>query len=479
MAQSKGHKSVTTLTAGRKDSSKAIILFHGYTGSPQDFGTLPEELAEKLDAYVIAPLLPGHGTVVSDLLPIDLEDLFQAAKAAVLEIADNGNRQIVVGGHSLGAYLAMLVAADREVGMYVSAVFTSVIPVKLRIPFSFPFAQFLAKRKTLWEKHFSETALRERKKSFYYTQMPGKALSLVIRGRNLLAKQGKHIKCSVLAVHDSHDALAHTESANISCKHIPPGRCSICILNTGRHNLFLSELKDVPLHNTIVDFCGKALRQHTPKKNVAAIVPTYNEGKRIEPVLKALAACPDISKIVVVDDGSAEPPTWIRDAYPDIELIEHSRNRGKGAALQTGVEATDADYLFFCDADLVDLLPEHVSTMIRKVTSGAYRTFLGIRSNPEQRIVPLFALNTGERCLLRSDWLNLPPFYKKGFRVETGLNFYTIKKKGVFGHAVFPYYQTLKEQKYGFWKGFKQRLLLIYEVGTAWLRIVCIDLWRT
>ncbi len=213
------------------------------------------------------------------------------------------------------------------------------------------------------------------------------------------------------------------------------------------------------------------------EKRVAAIIPTYNEGQRLRPVLESLSECGIIQEIIVVDDGSTYPPLW-STTFPKVRLIRHEKNVGKGAAMESGIRATNATYIFFCDADLIGFLPEHAEAIITPVISGTYRTFLGIRANPEQQAVFLFALNSGERCVYRTDWETLPAFYKKGFRVETGLNFFAKKNGDKFGYKVLSYRQTLKERKYGMWEGIRERWRMIYEVGTAYLRIILFDFWR-
>ncbi len=214
------------------------------------------------------------------------------------------------------------------------------------------------------------------------------------------------------------------------------------------------------------------------KSIVTAVIATYNEEERILPVLDTLVRCSDVHEIIVVDDGSRSPVNVYASKYPTVRFLTHERNKGKAAAMETGVQAAKGEYIFFCDADLLGLQPEHVSGMIRPVLDGTYQTFIGIRFNPEQRAVKLFALNSGERCVKKSDWNALPQFYKTGFRIETGLNFRVKKSGGKMGYAVFPYRQTIKEKKWGFWRGLRQRWIMTKEVGVTYCYIVFYDFWK-
>lgn len=200
----------------------------------------------------------------------------------------------------------------------------------------------------------------------------------------------------------------------------------------------------------------------------AAIVPAYNEQSRIGPVLEALALCPFLCEIIVVDDGSDPPLASVVEKFP-VRLIRHERNKGKAAALQSGVAATTCDFVFFCDADLVNLRPDDVAALIMPVVSGEYRMSIGIRSNFAQRAIFWFAINSGERCLPKVDWLELPPFYKHGFRLEAGLNMRAWRQKRRILYLQLPYVQTARERKYGLVRGVQSRLWLCADVLVAWI----------
>ena len=110
---------------------------------------------------------------------------------------------------------------------------------------------------------------------------------------------------------------------------------------------------------------------------VCAVVPAYNEAGRISRVLDTLAASPSVAEIVVVDDGSADGTGAIAAAHPSaaesrLRVLYHSPNRGKGAAMMTGADATSADVIVFFDADLIGLTPEHVESLVAPVRSGEH-----------------------------------------------------------------------------------------------------------
>ncbi len=56
------------------------------------------------------------------------------------------------------------------------------------------------------------------------------------------------------------------------------------------------------------------------------------------------------AEIIVVNDGSEDGTAQVaHDA--GVRVIEHDRNRGYGAALRTGTEHADREYVLFCDSD--------------------------------------------------------------------------------------------------------------------------------
>ncbi len=95
------------------DSSTAVVLFHGWTATPWEFRVLARVL-RAAGVAVYAPLLPGHGTVPRDLEDVDAQAMIRAALMAY-DGAQRRHERVIVGGASMGALLAFIVAQRRRV----------------------------------------------------------------------------------------------------------------------------------------------------------------------------------------------------------------------------------------------------------------------------------------------------------------------------------------------------------------------------
>ena len=140
-----------------------------------------------------------------------------------------------------------------------------------------------------------------------------------------------------------------------------------------------------------------------------------------------------------------------------------------------GVKNTKANIIFFCDADLNNAKAEQFRQIISPVVSGEFDMFLGIRNNLSQKTWNFVANLTGERAVRRDLWEAIPDFYKKRFRIETGLNNLIKKASYKVGSKRFDYLQTFKEFKWGIFKGTIWRYWMYYDVVTATLRAKFFD----
>jgi dolichyl-phosphate beta-glucosyltransferase len=95
---------------------------------------------------------------------------------------------------------------------------------------------------------------------------------------------------------------------------------------------------------------------------LSIIIPSYNEEQRLPESLTIIFNFLNEHKmlrnteVIVVDDGSHDRTSAIVQQkqvhWPQLALISYQPNRGKGAAVRTGILASHGDYIFLCDADL-------------------------------------------------------------------------------------------------------------------------------
>lgn len=106
---------------GPPNAKTAVLLVHGFTGSPWEVRPLGEALAAR-GYRVHAPLLPGHGSTPEAMLWVTWREWLSAAEDALARLA--GFERLVVSGLSMGALLGTLLAArhpSRVAGMALMA----------------------------------------------------------------------------------------------------------------------------------------------------------------------------------------------------------------------------------------------------------------------------------------------------------------------------------------------------------------------
>ena len=123
-------------------------------------------------------------------------------------------------------------------------------------------------------------------------------------------------------------------------------------------------------------------------KKLSIVIPAYNEGKTIHFILdkvKDVTLINNISKeIIIVNDCSTDETEKSIEQYiaehPDlnIQYYKHEVNKGKGAALHTGIKKASGEYLIIQDADL-EYDPQEYNDLLKPVVNGFADVVYGSR----------------------------------------------------------------------------------------------------
>lgn len=130
-------------------------------------------------------------------------------------------------------------------------------------------------------------------------------------------------------------------------------------------------------------FCRKLGVYRIPDDLVLSVViPVYNEKKTIREILRRVRAVPINKQIIVVDDcsrdGTRELLREIAEQEPDLTVVFHEVNQGKGAALRTGFKHATGDVVIVQDADL-EYEPEQYPELLQPIVEGNADVVFGSR----------------------------------------------------------------------------------------------------
>ncbi|MBN2476349.1 MAG: glycosyltransferase family 2 protein [Pirellulales bacterium] len=112
---------------------------------------------------------------------------------------------------------------------------------------------------------------------------------------------------------------------------------------------------------------------------ISLVIPAYDEARRLPPFLKSVREhfdrrYPGAYEVCVVDDGSRDGLAEILDDlatdWPELVVMHHAENRGKGAAVRTGMLAARGELLLFADADGATPIDQEAK-LAEAVTNGA------------------------------------------------------------------------------------------------------------
>ncbi len=115
---------------------------------------------------------------------------------------------------------------------------------------------------------------------------------------------------------------------------------------------------------------------------LSVVIPVYNERHTIHEILKRVRGVPIPKQIIVVDDysrdGTREILRELAEREPDLVVVFHERNQGKGAALRTGFRHATGQVVIVQDADL-EYDPDQYPELIQPILEGKADVVFGSR----------------------------------------------------------------------------------------------------
>ncbi len=211
--------------------------------------------------------------------------------------------------------------------------------------------------------------------------------------------------------------------------------------------------------------------------SIAVIIPVYNEGRGIKQVLDVVCKVPMVAEIVVVDDGSTDGSVGMvvraQECDARIRLITHAKNRGKGQAIYSGLQSTQAESIVLLDADLRGLDVQHLENLIDPLISDDLDMTIGIfrggkfYSDFSHWVTPWLS---GQRCLWRAHLERICWKAAEGYGLETAITVACLRNhwrcRKVFWRGVS---HPPSEIHRNFFGGLINRVKMYSQIGRAFL----------
>ncbi len=136
-------------------------------------------------------------------------------------------------------------------------------------------------------------------------------------------------------------------------------------------------------------------------RKLSVIVPVFNERNTVAEIVRQMRAVdlPVEREIVIVDDGSGDGTRDVLSQLADstVHVVLHPHNRGKGAAIRTGLAQVTGDLVLIQDADL-EYDPDDWPKLLAPILKGRAQVVYGSRFTGERRNM-LFLHWIGNRFL--------------------------------------------------------------------------------
>lgn len=117
---------------------------------------------------------------------------------------------------------------------------------------------------------------------------------------------------------------------------------------------------------------------------LSVIIPVYNEAGTIVQIVRKVTEAPYQKEIIIVDDGSSDGTKELlknleeTGGIPNLKILFHEKNRGKGAAIRTALKIASGDIVLIQDADL-EYDPVEYPNLLAPILEGKADVVYGSR----------------------------------------------------------------------------------------------------
>src|SRR6185369_6589816 len=115
---------------------------------------------------------------------------------------------------------------------------------------------------------------------------------------------------------------------------------------------------------------------------LSVIIPCYNEAATVRQILEKVRAVNIPKEIIAVDDCSQDTTYQLLQAEAQtdqsMKIVRHASNRGKGAAIRSGLAQASGEIVIIQDADL-EYNPEDYYKLVKPIADGQVNVVFGSR----------------------------------------------------------------------------------------------------
>lgn len=206
-------------------------------------------------------------------------------------------------------------------------------------------------------------------------------------------------------------------------------------------------------------------------KTLSIVIPAYNEGRTIYKILDKIKTVELIAgfekEVIIVNDASHDDTEQAillyqeKNSHLKINYYKHEVNKGKGAALHTGIKVANGDFIVIQDADL-EYDPNEYNLLLKPILDGFADVVYGSRfmgGNPHR--ILFFWHSIGNKVLTSLS------------NALTNLNLTDMETCYKMFKAEIVKSLTLKENRFGFEPEVTAKIaringIRIYEVGISY-----------